>query len=661
MLSAAAVLFISCKDCISGCLPDYTVNDISFDFKTTKSFDKAALQEIMFLPKTMDFNQDELERDRERLKKFYFDNGFFDSIIDTSVTYDQANNEVDIVIIIIEKTRYAVKEILIGGLNNIAPNIKEEINADPVIKAGDFYFKANITNETNRILDILQNNGYLNARTDTIFRTEVAKYSAEVQKNPVYKYSVRVKITFAGVDKQYFFGTTIVNIVNNKYSLQKDIIQRELKYKVGGLYNKGLIVESERNFTKLAIIQLGRIQIDTVIENAARVNMVVNITLNTKYQVTPGIVGKFIDNYFYFGGGIQYDDKNFFGGGRVLSVGLEPLYHNRDINKVELTSSLFQPYLFRDNVTANLSVSAQYKNFNEVFQYLILSNALTLNYYTRPWVFYKTLSAQLTVDLLRIKYKQSFFDQVDNVTIRQDSIQNLLNSVIGFTATHNNTNNLFNPSAGFFHSFTLEDAGLVPFLLNRVKNNINYSQYFKFSLLNYFYFDISSGLASKIFAISSRIGDIIEYGKSSNIVPIQSQYKFFSGGGNSVRGWRAQDNGILANKLNGGNFLLEGSFELRWMMFNTSHGILKDVGTVYFFDYGNVWETQREFKFKQIALAAGFGVRYYTFVGPVRIDIGFKLYDPSAIDGKKWLFNYSLKDIFTIPRYSIQFGLGNAF
>jgi outer membrane protein insertion porin family len=144
-------------------------------------------------------------------------------------------------------------------------------------------------------------------------------------------------------------------------------------------------------------------------------------------------------------------------------------------------------------------------------------------------------------------------------------------------------------------------------------------------------------------------------------VPVQSQYKFFSGGGNSVRGWRAQDNGILNNKLDGGKFLFEGSFELRWMMFNTSQGILKDVGTVYFFDYGNVWETRREFRFKQIALAAGFGIRYYTFVGPVRIDVGFKLYDPSEINGKKWLFNYSFKDIFTIPRYSIQFGLGNAF
>ncbi|HMT12882.1 MAG TPA: BamA/TamA family outer membrane protein, partial [Ignavibacteria bacterium] len=81
---------------------------------------------------------------------------------------------------------------------------------------------------------------------------------------------------------------------------------------------------------------------------------------------------------------------------------------------------------------------------------------------------------------------------------------------------------------------------------------------------------------------------------------------------------------------------------------------------VLFLDWGNVWENDGKFRFDQIALSTGFGIRYDTFVGPVRIDLGFRLYDPLAEEGKKWLWD-SPKDIFTPQKYAIQFGLGNAF
>jgi outer membrane translocation and assembly module TamA len=136
-------------------------------------------------------------------------------------------------------------------------------------------------------------------------------------------------------------------------------------------------------------------------------------------------------------------------------------------------------------------------------------------------------------------------------------------------------------------------------------------------------------------------------------------YKFFSGGGNSVRGWDAQKNGILQNTKNGGKFLFEGSFEYRWMMFADKSNFMKDIGTVFFLDYGNVWDNHTDFHLKQIALAVGFGFRYYTFVGPVRIDFGIRLYDPNEDESKRWIFK-NLKGIFS-GKSTIQFGLGNAF
>ncbi|MGH2574223.1 MAG: BamA/TamA family outer membrane protein, partial [Ignavibacteria bacterium] len=59
------------------------------------------------------------------------------------------------------------------------------------------------------------------------------------------------------------------------------------------------------------------------------------------------------------------------------------------------------------------------------------------------------------------------------------------------------------------------------------------------------------------------------------------------------------------------------------------------------------------------ALAIGFGLRYDLSIGPLRVDFGFKLYDPKAPDDEKWLFD-SINKIFK-GKLAFQFGLGNAF
>lgn len=78
-----------------------------------------------------------------------------------------------------------------------------------------------------------------------------------------------------------------------------------------------------------------------------------------------------------------------------------------------------------------------------------------------------------------------------------------------------------------------------------------------------------------------------------------------------------------------------------------------------FFDYGNVWNSARLFRLNEIAMAIGLGIRYESFAGPLRFDFAFKLYDPKAPQGKKWLFNSGTA--FFREKFTIQFGIGNAF
>jgi len=86
---------------------------------------------------------------------------------------------------------------------------------------------------------------------------------------------------------------------------------------------------------------------------------------------------------------------------------------------------------------------------------------------------------------------------------------------------------------------------------------------------------------------------------------------------------------------------------------------MKNLGTALFLDYGNVWESHKDFTPKHIALAVGFGLRYFIFIGPIRLDIGFKLYDPSAPEGEQWLFD-TFDRIFG-DKYAFHIGIGEAF
>ena len=633
----------------------YSIDDIEFEFKTTQTFDDDVLLDIMSLSKKTNFLPEDLDEDKERIKKFYFDNGFFDAVVDTSTAFDAEDESVLVNILIIEKERYKIDKLKYTGLDNITPELKSKIFEGKLVKSGDYYSRSVILSEAGRILDFLLDNGYFYARLDSIDGTVVSKF---LTKDPKLKNSVIVQLSFIGTSRQYGFGKINVNIIDNKYKLQENLILRELEFQEGQLYSKEKVIQSERNFNKFSIIKSGRIEVDTVLEGIGRVNLAVQITLNNKYEVTPKIFGVDIDNQFFLGAGIEYQDKNFFGGGRVFSVDLEGYAHSQDVNIGEISSTLFQPYLFNNRITATYNLRFGIYNIDKALQAITLRNLLRLNYYIAYYTFYNNAYSDITVDLIRLKYRE---DQITNGdTNRAGSISNLMNSIIGLTLVHDNTNDFFNPSKGFYHSITAENAGLFPRFLNLINRNIDFSQYVKFYTINKFYFDISGNRATSIFAAYNEIGDIIEYGRGDYIVPVAPLYKFISGGSSSLRGWNAKEGGILRTPEDGGKFLFEGSFEYRWRTFSRNQNFLKNIWTVYFIDYGNVWERHKLFKLSEIALAVGIGIRYETFIGPLRVDFGFKLYNPTAEENNKWLFD-NFSRLFKDKKFAFQFGLGNAF
>ncbi|MEW5774865.1 MAG: autotransporter assembly complex family protein [Thermodesulfobacteriota bacterium] len=106
---------------------------------------------------------------------------------------------------------------------------------------------------------------------------------------------------------------------------------------------------------------------------------------------------------------------------------------------------------------------------------------------------------------------------------------------------------------------------------------------------------------------------------------IPADLRFYAGGGGSVRGYAYQTAGsLLDGQPVGGKSLAEVSGEVRLK-------ITDDFGLVPFLDGGSTYEGFVPDFSRQIYWGAGLGLRYYTAVGPIRLDVGFPL-DPRPED-----------------------------
>ena len=203
----------------------------------------------------------------------------------------------------------------------------------------------------------------------------------------------------------------------------------------------------------------------------------------------------------------------------------------------------------------------------------------------------------------------------------------------------------------------IESAGNLLSLLARASKQLNnqesttkffeveYSQYFKVEGEFIKLWDLHR---KRILAIRSFAGVAIPYGNSNNI-PFSRSY--FAGGTNDNRAWQSYGLGPGAsggiNDFNEANLKLALSAELRFNIIGQLNGAL-------FVDAGNIWNVldnveDEKYVFKNLnslknsAIGSGIGFRYDFNFFIVRMDLGFKTYNPAEVEGRKWFKDYNLE------------------
>jgi len=144
---------------------------------------------------------------------------------------------------------------------------------------------------------------------------------------------------------------------------------------------------------------------------------------------------------------------------------------------------------------------------------------------------------------------------------------------------------------------------------------------------------------------------------------LPANIRFFTGGTNSVRGWSRQELGPKRPSFNNGEFdgyvptggetMFTFNVELRQQL----NFFFDGFGMGLFLDGGQVWRDIRRVDERPIQFGAGGGLRYQSPIGPIRIDVGYKM-NPTDEDLGIFGENGSSN---TWDRIGIHFSIGQAF
>lgn len=588
-----------------------------------------------------------IEKDLRSLNEFYTANGFFRATITPSWDVDTNALEVTLRFTISEGNPARVRSVQSFGVQTVGGELKTEIDnmlaPDTTKRFSQIMMKTSIDNVQN----LLSNNGYMLVKYDsTIVTQDTASETADLQiyfesGKPYTLGKLTIDKKGPGADKvENDLIERIVGIKENEsYSYEKLRLSQVRLYRTG-LFNS---------------VTLAPILKDT---SSTVAPLLLTGDISMLNEFSPEIIMNNQQNTFNVGLGAGISRKNFLGNARKLTIngsfGISDIVRANPANIVKTFSlqdstvlgyfegsvKIEQPYVFDKPIFSTVEGYLKI-NKDAVSNKRTLGGKLSFEFEMPRYTF---------INFLTTYYS---FEVVDEIFPRKGKLSESL-SILGAEAKAYKANDPIYPTKGFNLGFLFEEANLLNDVLGKIiGHHFNGSLFYRSTISSAYYLPGSNRNDMSAYGAKLKIGYIQAYrGPEINIPSVK---KFTVGGSNSLRAWKArelapqEETTVLDSTVEivGGTFLVEGSLEFR-------QKFTPEVGAVVFTDIGNTWLGYQAFRPDDIAVASGFGLRYYSVFAPFRVDFAVKSYDPN---NKKNFF----KKTFFKELFEFQIGIGEAF
>jgi outer membrane protein insertion porin family len=578
----------------------FKIKEVTFEgveaFKTKKLVKLMKTRQKSFPLRSGIFKESLFQKDLERIRLYYQQEGYLDVKVDPIFNYDQKEKQIFIKILVEEGTHYVSGEIKIEG-NQLFPEseIWQELEMLPGMTYSQYYLSKDIE----KIVSYYHERGYMDARVVPDIRLN--------------RENGKVDITYKIEEGDLYFVEKVMIRGNTK---TKDlVIRRELRIRPGERFDGEKIEKSKERLANLDYFE--EITYDT--EPAAapnRKDLVFRVKEKRTGELSFGGGVSSVDGFVGFGEISQrnFDLMNwprFTGGGQSLSVSARvgSIAQDYQINFVE-------PYLLNKPISFGQSLyNTRRDNEGVDFNESRLGSATTV---TKAFRDIFRLGTGYTLE--RVKLHDISDDAPQ--TVLNFAGSNWISKWRAIIASVDTRDNIFNPTKGSLITLNGDLAGT--FLggeQDYYMVQTSATKYLSFWKKNLVEFKL-------------RLGAVQELGDSDE-VPIFD--RFYAGGLGTVRGYGYRRVGPKeAGDAIGGETLAVASMEYTFPV--PYMDVLRGAA---FVDVGHINPDAYHIDFGDFATSIGPGIKVKTPLGPMAFYYGFPIANRDE-KNKNGRFEFSL-------------------
>ena len=391
--------------------------------------------------------------------------------------------------------------------------------------------------------------------------------------------------------------------INGPQTFDPAIVRSFLYIYPGDPYSPAAVADARNTIREIPAVGGVRITEGTALDPYGRLPYRIDVEdrlpyaigASVKYSTTNGPEGQ-----------VYWEDRNVFGGAERLRLQASVFYAPPWFVASQSLRD-FSPEDIGGRISASFLKPALWGTTNDL---LIDALAERVSTSGEGFVGYEVRDADATV-ALRHRFNQNFWIQAgleSQTGAATDALGKVDYTLIGIpvSANFDTTDSKLDPTRGV--RVNVSAVGFGTFLgssLDLVQAKAGASAYYSID-------------ADSRYVLAGRVAAGAMGGPQLDEIP--ANWRFYAGGGGSVRGYAYNELGptVFWGAVVGGKSLFDASAELRVKVTDT-------IGVVPFFDIGNAFASNFPNFDQHLFAAAGLGLRYYTSVGPIRLDVAFPL------------------------------------